>query len=197
MFYSLTGTIDDIFSDKIVIGVNGIGFEVGCSSKTIDQLRLHETATLYTHLFLSEGIIALYGFYTIEERDMFRLLNGVSRIGPKLSISILSKMTPKDISAAVVMESIEAFDTVSGLGKKSAQRIILELREKINDRKLDVFSTSMSTEDKTSNPLSDAVSALVSLGYDGLSASRAVNSVKHYDSLEDLVVKALKMFNTK
>ena len=124
---------------------------------------------------------------------MFRKLLGVSRIGPKLAQSVLSSMTPSDVRAAIVTDNPAAFDRVSGMGRKTAQRVILELQESIRQESAGMQPVKKQ-DDKPSLPSmqSEAVQALTSLGYDGLTASRAVAKIKEADSVEELITKALK-----
>ena len=193
MYAYIKGTVDEAGADRAVIEAAGIGFELFCSSMTLKTLIVGSTAKLYTHLHLAEGVQALYGFADPEERDMFRKLLNVSRIGPKLAISVLSVMTPSDVRAAIVTDNPAAFDRVSGMGRKTAQRVILELGESIRQEAGTVLPKK--TEDaKPSLPSmqSEAVAALTSLGYDGLTASRAVAKIKEADSVEDLITKALR-----
>ena len=134
--------------------------------------------------------MALYGFYDTEERDMFRQLLGVTRVGPKLALAILSQLTPKDVAGAVVTNNAAAFDRVPGLGRKTAQRLLLELKEKVGAEAM--LGAPSGDAPKASELASEAVAALVSLGYDGLAASRAVTAVEGAGSVEELITKALR-----
>ncbi len=194
MFQYLRGIATEILSDRVILEVGGVGFELICSSKTLEKIRRGREHILYTHLYLAEGIMCLYGFHSTEEREMFRNLIGVSRIGPKIAIAVLSKMNPSEISSAVLTESLEAFKMVPGLGGKSSQRIIMELKEKILNSDV-VLPIGPSSQEAGLSVMSDAVAALISLGYDGLSASKAVNGVNDFDSLEDLIKKALRLLS--
>lgn len=186
MLFSISGTVEFVYLDKVIIECNGIGYEIICSENTLKNINPEGTAKLFTHLHLSENLIALYGFSTEEERDMFRRLICVSRIGPKLAISVLSKLTPSDIVSAVLTDNANAFDSVSGLGKKTAQHLIFEMKDKIKDLDADGFNV------QNNNYMSEAVAALIALGYDGLSASKAVNSVSNAGSVEEMIKLALK-----
>ena len=193
MYAYIRGTVDDLFADRAIVEAAGVGYELYCSSMTLKTLVKGETSKLFTHLHLAEGVQALYGFADTEERDMFRKLLNVSRIGPKVALSVLSTMTPSDVRAAIVTDNPAAFDRVSGMGRKTAQRVILELGESI--RQESVGTTPVRTADaKPSLPTlqSEAVAALTSLGYDGLTASRAVAKIKEADTVEELITKALK-----
>ena len=193
MYAYIKGIVDETAADRAIVEAGSVGYELFCSTITLKTLILGEEAKLYTHLHLAEGVQALYGFADTEERDMFRKLLNVSRVGPKLAISVLSTMTPDDIRAAIVTDNPAAFDRVVGMGRKTAQRVILELGETIRQesagmapvKKADAVPSlpSMQTE---------AVAALTTLGYDGLTASRAVAKIKDAASVEELITKALR-----
>ena len=193
MYAYIRGTVDETGADRAVVEAAGVGYELFCSTMTLKTLAVGEQAKLYTHLHLAEGVQALYGFADTEERDMFRRLLNVSRIGPKLALSVLSTMTPSDVRAAIVTDNPAAFDRVSGMGRKTAQRVILELGESIRQESVGMTPVKASN-DKPSLPSlqSEAVAALTSLGYDGLTASRAVAKIKEADTVEELITKALK-----
>lgn len=193
MYAYIKGSVEDIGADRAVIEACGVGYELFCSSQTLKTLALHTQAKLFTHLHLAEGVQALYGFSDTEEREMFRKLMGVSRIGPKLALSVLSTMTPGDVRAAIVTDNPTAFDRVAGMGRKTAQRVILELQESIRQES-GSFAPTKKEEEKQTLPSmqSEAVQALTSLGYDGLTASRAVAKIKEANSVEELITKALK-----
>ena len=193
MYAYIKGIVDETGADRAVLEAAGVGYELFCSTMTLKTLIIGKEAKLYAHLHLAEGVQALYGFADPEERDMFRKLLNVSRIGPKLAISVLSAMTPSDVRAAIVTDNPAAFDRVAGMGRKTAQRVILELGESIRQEAGSVLPKK--TEDaKPSLPSmqSEAVAALTSLGYDGLTASRAVAKIKEAASVEDLITKALR-----
>ena len=136
MYAYIRGIVSDISSDRAVLEAAGVGYELFAGRKTLDKLILGEEAKLYTHLHLAEGVQALYGFYDQEEREMFRRLIGISRVGPKLAISVLSVMEPADVISAVITDNPTAFDPVQGMGRKMAQRVILELKEQVKDAPL-------------------------------------------------------------
>lgn len=191
MYAYIRGTVDSILSDRVVIEAGGVGYELFCSNMTQKALHVGAQAKLLCHLHLADGVQALYGFFEEPEREMFRKLIGVTRVGPKLAISVLSVMTPSDVRAAIVTDNPSAFDRVPGMGRKTAQRVILELAGSVRDEAVSVKG------DKTGAPIeqdirTEAVAALTSLGYDGLSASRAVAAVKDAGSVEDLITKALR-----
>ncbi|MBQ4422991.1 MAG: Holliday junction branch migration protein RuvA [Clostridia bacterium] len=193
MYAYIRGTVAETSADRAVVEACGVGYELYCSTMTLKTLVIGEQAKLYTHLHLAEGVQALYGFADTEERDTFRRLLGVTRVGPKLALSVLSVMTPSDVRAAIVTDNPAAFDRVSGMGRKTAQRVILELQESIRQETPGALPAKKD-DAKPSLPSlqSEAVAALTSLGYDGLTASRAVAKIKEADTVEELITKALK-----
>ena len=193
MYAYIRGIVSDIASDRAVLEAAGVGYELFAGRKTLDKLILGEEARLYTHLHLAEGVQALYGFYTEEEREMFRRLIGISRVGPKLAVSVLSVMEPADVISAVITDNPTAFDPVQGMGRKMAQRVILELKEQVKDTAVPLGKPGQpAMTNVAENIRSEAVQALVSLGYDGLTASRAVTAVEEARNVEELITKALR-----
>ena len=192
MYAYIRGIVSDIAADRAVLEAAGVGYELFAGRKTLDKLILGEEAKLYTHLHLAEGVQALYGFYDPEEREMFRRLIGITRVGPKLAISVLSVMEPSDVISAVVTDNPAAFDAVQGMGRKVAQRVILELKEQVKDAPIPVKTGQAIPVNVPENIRSEAVQALVALGYDGLTASRAVSAVEEAKNVEELITKALR-----
>ena len=192
MYAYIRRIVSDIAADLAVLEAAGVGYELFAGRKTLDKLILGEEAKLYTHLHLAEGVQALYGFYDPEEREMFRRLIGITRVGPKLAISVLSVMEPSDVISAVVTDNPAAFDAVQGMGRKMAQRVILELKEQVKDAPIPVKTGQAIPVNVPENIRSEAVQALVALGYDGLTASRAVSAVEEAKNVEELITKALR-----
>ena len=193
MYAYIRGIVSDIAADRAVVEAAGVGYELFAGKKTLEKLILGEEARLYTHLHLAEGVQALYGFYSQEEREMFRRLIGISRVGPKLAVSVLSVMEPSDVISAVITDNPAAFDSVQGMGRKMAQRVILELKEQVKDVPVPVAKPGQPIQANVAeNIRSEAVQALVALGYDGLTASRAVSAVEEAKNVEELITKALR-----
>jgi Holliday junction DNA helicase RuvA len=192
MYAYIRGIVSDIAADRAVLEAAGVGYELFAGRKTLDKLILGEEAKLYTHLHLAEGVQALYGFYSQEEREMFRRLIGITRVGPKLAVSVLSVMDPSDVISAVITDNPAAFDAVQGMGRKMAQRVILELKEQVKDAPIPVKTGQAIPVNVPENIRSEAVQALVALGYDGLTASRAVSAVEEAKNVEELITKALR-----
>ena len=193
MYAYIRGIVSDIAADRAVIEAAGVGYELFAGRKTLEKLIQGEEAKLYTHLHLAEGVQALYGFYSQEEREMFRRLIGITRVGPKLAVSVLSVMEPSDVISAVITDNPAAFDQVQGMGRKMAQRVILELKEQVKDVPLPAGKPGQAAEvNVPENIRAEAVQALVALGYDGLTASRAVSVVEEAKNVEELITRALR-----
>ena len=188
MYAYISGIVDELLSDRVVLEAGGVGYELFCSAMTLKRLRAGQKERLYTHLHLAEGIMALYGFYEPEEKDMFRRLLTVTRVGPKLALSVLSVLTPSDVAGAIVTNNAAAFDRVSGMGRKTAQRVLLELKERVEASEMLGNGANADAPDIRS----EAVAALVSLGYDGLAAGKAVAAVEKAESVESLITAALR-----
>ncbi|MBQ7278164.1 MAG: Holliday junction branch migration protein RuvA [Clostridia bacterium] len=191
MYAYIRGIVAETAPDRAVLEAGGVGYELFVSKKALDRLVMGEEAKLFAHLHLAEGVQALYGFYSTEERDMFRRLISISRIGPKLALSVLSVMDPSDVVAAVITENAAAFDQVCGMGRKTAQRVILELKEQVKDAPLPAAQKN-SALPVAEDIRVEAVQALAALGYDGLTASRAVSAVEEARDVQELITKALR-----
>ena len=191
MYAYIRGTAAEVLPDRAVLEAAGVGYELLCS-QTLKRLAAGREAKLYTHLYLADGVMALYGFFDTAERDMFRRLLGVTRVGPKLALAVLSQLSPQDVAIAIVTENAAAFDRVPGMGRKTAQRLLLELKERVQTEEMRGGGEAPAAQ--TQDLRAEAVAALVSLGYDGLSASRAVTAVEDAASVEELIKKALRAF---
>jgi holliday junction DNA helicase RuvA len=190
MYEYIKGEVVDTGKDYAVIEAGGIGYHINTSAHSICCLKTGETSKLFCEFIVREDAHMLYGFSTHEEKEMFIKLTAVSGIGPKLALSVLSALRVSEIAAAVITSDENAFQKISGIGKKTAQRIIIDLAGKINaGETIETGGTIIGTLDKES----EAVSALVSLGYNRAEAARAVSSVKNLgDTAEELILMALK-----
>ena len=192
MYAYIRGTVDEKNPDRVVIEAAGVGYELICSDATLRQLSVGDKAKLLTHFNVSQdGTVTLYGFMTSDERAMFRRLIAVNRVGPKLALGILSKLNPADIAMAIVTQNAAAFDRIPGLGKKTAARLLLELKEKVTEDTMGSVSAPQMAEGSV-DMRTEAIAALVALGYDGVSAGRAVSSVGECARVEDMITKALR-----
>lgn len=164
MISFLVGIVEEKEENKIVLNVNGVGFELCVSSNTLSYLPMpNESAKVYTYMSVREDDISLYGFSTIEERDLFNKLITVSGIGPKMAISILSGLSLSDLIIAITKEDSKLLSKIKGLGKKTAERLCLELKDK-----LDIFVGEVKEQtyalDYDEDAVSMATDTLVSLG---------------------------------
>jgi Holliday junction DNA helicase RuvA len=186
---SLRGRLEATGGDWAIVDVNGVGFRVYVPTSTLSTFgRVGAPVRLYTHLHVREDIMALYGFSTFEELSLFQTLTGVSGVGPKLGLAMLSSLRVEQITAAVAGGDIELLTTVPGIGRKIAGRLVLELKDKIG-----VGLSLLPLQD--SQGQADVVSALTTLGYSVAEAARAVASLPDGDlSLEEKVRQALAYF---
>lgn len=198
MIAFVKGSLVDVESDRVIIDVGGIGYNVFVSSYTMGRLPLEgNEVKLYTYLNVKEDLMQLYGFLSKDELRIFKLLIGVNGIGPKGGLGILSYLTPDDLRFAVMANDVKAISAAPGIGKKTAEKLILELKDKLGSVEPEEVPTSESVTGNT--PFSkeiqtDAVQALVALGYGSTEALRAVTNVmtEQEDSVEEILKKALK-----
>lgn len=190
MYDYIKGEVAETGKDYAVIEACGVGYHIYTTAQSLLHIKTGETQKLYCHFVVREDAHSLYGFFTPEEKEMFIKLTGVSGIGPKVALSILSALKVSDIAAAVITSDEGAFEKISGVGKKTAQRIIVDLSGKITSSEtLAAGEAGVSGADKEA----EAVSALVTLGYNRAEAIRAVSSVKNLgDTAEELILMALK-----
>lgn len=193
MYAHIRGTVDSIGIDRVIIESNGVGYELICSKKTLIKLHQGSEAKLLTHFHMTQDSITLYGFADEAERVMFRKLISVSRIGPKVALSILSALNSEDIILAVLTDNPAAFDHVSGMGRKTAARVILELKGKVDESSIPMTTAGTPENASTvSSMRTEVITALVSLGYDGALAGRITASLPECDRTEDMLKLALK-----
>ena len=170
MFYYLKGIVNETGPNCIVLDVGGIGFFMNSSLKTISALKRGQEAKLFISESIGESNFDLYGFSDIQEKRFFELLIGVSGVGPKAAISLLSTLNTDTLIMAVLNEDLKTITSAPGIGKKIAQRIILELREKMSGEMPDFASaavepTANMADTALNSAVSDALAALTVLGY--------------------------------
>lgn len=192
MFGYIRGKIVSKELSYVISDVNGVGFKIYSSVNSISALKINEEATLYTYLYIKEGIMDLYGFATEEELSMFEMLISVSGVGAKGAIAILSIGSPSKIAVALVTNDVKTIKSAQGIGPKIAQRIILELKDKIKNE--DLTLQSEESEQVIDTDLKqEAVKALMVLGYSKNEAQRAVSKAdSSITDLEELIKAALK-----
>ncbi len=175
---------------EIVIDCNGVGYEVRVSLNTFSALGSDENVKVYTQLIVREDAQLLYGFFDTLEREMFNHLISVSGIGPNTAMIMLSSLVPNEIAAAIQGEDVKTIQSIKGIGAKTAQRVIVDLKDKMLKM---AFSSDNLFQANNTNQF-DALTALVSLGFDKKRAEKAVNKVNTGDdSVEYLIKEALKI----
>ena len=174
--------------------VAGVGYELQISLNTYSQIEGLDKGILLTYLHIREDAHILYGFFDKTEKDMFILLLSVSGVGASTARMMLSSMKPEEISRAILQGNARALESIKGIGKKSAERIILELRDKVGKGKEDTINISSLTNNTLEQ---DALNALITLGIARPAAETAIKKVIHEvagtDKVEDLIKKALKI----
>jgi len=196
MYAFIRGTVEDISSDGVVVEAGGVGYLLICSSATMQALKIGETTKVYTYQAVREDAITLYGFLQKEERRMFLRLISVGGIGPKVSLQILSAISLRELALALVTGDTSALTRVPGVGKKTAQRLILELKEKVDNDEL-IGGTDVASAGGSSNA-ADAIMALTALGYPASEAARAVNAVAGTaNSVEEIIRLTLKSMDRR
>jgi Holliday junction DNA helicase RuvA len=194
MIGSLIGLIKEKTPSAILLEVNGIGYEIAVPLSTSFQLpNVGESAYLLTHLVVREDQHSLYGFATDEERKLFRALIKISGVGAKLAITILSGTNVTGFIQSVVNEDIDALVHLPGIGKKTAERLIVEMKDKISEISSDENSLSQNNENSA---VAEAINALVNLGYKTKDAKTILDKIESEGlTVEELIRQALKSLN--
>ncbi|MEA4963523.1 Holliday junction branch migration protein RuvA [Lutispora sp.] len=192
MFDYLNGIIAETKEDHVVIDIGGIGYKIFSSANTISDLRVANKTKVYTHMHVKEDDLILYGFSSRNELDIFKLLISVSGIGPKAALSLLSCLKPNELVLALGTQNIKALTQAPGIGKKTAERILLELRDKINiDSEI-----LMNVNDEKGNNMPEVIDALMSLGYSYNEASLAFSKIEDKEKpIDNLIKEALKQLS--
>ena len=187
----VSGKVKYIKDGVVLLENNGIGYEITCSASAVNKLNIDREGGVYTYLAVREDAISLYGFISIEEKDMFLNLITVSGVGPKMAIGILSNMDLQSLAFKIASSDIKGLSQVKGLGKKTAERIILELREKIGAIDSDGVITVKEQAVEVDN---DAVIALMSLGFNKSESIKVLTegAKQGVKGLENLISYALK-----
>ncbi len=194
MITYLVGTLEHIGENTLVIEVYGVGYEVFCSSRTLSELNgTREKVKIYIHEHIKEDGHDLYGFYHMEDRELFRKLISVSGIGPKGGMQVFNTYSSQEVIEIILNQDSKALSKVSGIGPKTAQRIILEIKDSIG--KLFVPDLSLlETGLKDESAKAEAIEALEALGYAAQEARKAVEAIYDYKAnSEELIKKALSL----
>lgn len=186
MIGSLTGQVRHIDADGALIDVQGIGYEVGMTPRSLEQMSSGGSdVTVYTHLHVREDVQSLFGFLTIADRQLFRILISASGIGPKVALAVLGTMSADDVRVAVANDDPDALTVVPGIGKRTAQKVILELRPKLSAVESTVVGASSVT--------GQVRLALEGLGFTGVEIADVLQSVDRNMSVGEQVRQALKL----
>ena len=192
MYYFIKGRIIKKGESNIVLDNNGIGYNIYTSASSLNGAgELGDITTMYTYLHVREDVFDLYGFTTEEEKGMFLHLLSVSGVGPKAALAVLSVANPAKLALAIITNDVKTITKAQGVGPKMAQRIILDLKDKLKtaDLALPDDDTEVITDDIGN--AGEAVSALVVLGYKPNDAKKAVAAVDQNGSIEDIIKRAL------
>ena len=187
----LTGKIISSKPTQIILDVNGVGYLVNISISTFEKISDKDTVSLFIHTSVKEDSITLFGFFTQSEKEMFELLISISGIGPKVSLGILSGISIDDLKEAIANGNVSRLIAIPGIGRKTAERVVLELRNKVDAIKADGSIKITSAKD-------EAISALATLGYQRQLAEKIVRDLLSENvnySLEELIRKALAGLN--
>ena len=195
----LSGKIIQINSDNILINVNGVGYEVTISSYTKDRLTLNHNADLYCHLVVREDAQILFGFYEEIEKSLFKSIIKVNGVGPKLAITMLSHLTPNILIKTIKEKALSNLISVPGIGKKSAERLMIELQsviDKVLIDNSDISIESVNVGDIDNSIKEEALNALISLGFKQHEVTKVLNSLDtaNNDS-QGLIKQALRLLS--
>lgn len=201
MIGKLSGKVDSVFTDYLIIDVGGVGYKVSCSGKTLAKLEASQIVSLLIETHVREDNIQLFGFINTAEKQMFLLLTTVKGIGTKVALGILSNFSPEQVSQAIAANDKTAYKALPGVGLKTWERVIIELKDKVVGT---VYSQNGTTNtkinadnDKNAGLTNDAISALTNLGIQKHEAYRVVQELVSNEpevSLSNLIRQALKKF---
>jgi holliday junction DNA helicase RuvA len=193
MYAYLQGKFTEKSPAQVIVDVNGVGYEVNISLNTYSYIQNLEQGKLFTHLQVKEDAHVLFGFFEKAEKEIFLLLIGISGVGAATARMMLSSLKPEEVSRAIVQSNVKLLESVKGIGKKTAERLVLELKDKLGKQS----SMNETISQGWSNSLEqDALNALVALGISRQQAEQSIQKVTLADpsvsKLEDLIKKALK-----
>ena len=196
MIHRLRGTLVEKDTEGVVLDVGGVGYRASASLTTLRALpSLGEECVIHTRMVVREDAMLLFGFATKEERSAFDALTAVSKVGPKLALAVLSSMSPPEIAEAVARGDVLKFASVPGLGRKSAERLVLELKGK----DIAVFAPEPANlgDSGGGGPYMEAREALAGLGYSLEEAEKALNNIPPQDTVEKYIKEALRQIGSR
>lgn len=194
MISYVKGTVAYIGNDCIVVDNNGIGYNIQVSPSTASAVVMEKEVKIYTYMNVKENELSLLGFLTKEELNMFNLLIGVNGVGPKSAVAMLGALSPSQLALAIATEDIKALSVGQGIGKKIAQRIALELKDKVGADTITTGVEIVQKVDVTTGERAEALSALMALGFTKNEAENAIKAVfVNGMATEEIISKALKV----
>ena len=194
MISYVKGTVAYIGNDCIVVDNNGIGYNIQVSLSTASAVVMEKEVKIYTYMNVKENELSLFGFLTKEELNMFNLLIGVNGVGPKSAVAMLGALSPSQLALAIATEDIKALSVGQGIGKKIAQRIALELKDKVGADTITTGVEIVQKVDVTAGERAEALSALMALGFTKNEAENAIKAVfVNGMATEEIISKALKV----
>ena len=194
MISYVKGTVAYIGNDCIVVDNNGIGYNIQVSPSTASAVVMEKEVKIYTCMNVKENELSLFGFLTKEELNMFNLLIGVNGVGPKSAVAMLGALSPSQLALAIATEDIKALSVGQGIGKKIAQRIALELKDKVGADTITTGVEIVQKVDVTTGERAEALSALMALGFTKNEAENAIKAVfVNGMATEEIISKALKV----
>lgn len=195
MFHHIKGTVFHVDPNRVVLDNGGVGYSINTSFFSASSVKKGEEALFYTYLHVREDAMELYGFATEEELSCYKMLTSISGVGPKAALAILSVVTPEKLALCVISEDEKALTKAPGVGKKLAQRIILELKDKLAKSQLSVSGTSgveLPQPEVNMGSAGEALAALTVLGYGRAEAAEALGGLDESLPVEELVRQCLK-----
>ncbi len=194
MIAFIKGKVIDEFEGGVVLENNGIGYEILCSAALLAKLSAEKEGGVFTYLQVKEDGLSLFGFDNKEEKRMFLKLISVSGIGPKMAMGILSGMRVNELATAIAMNDVKGLSRIKGLGKKTAERIILELRESVSAENAAIAAEESFVAPVFTSEDEDAIIALMGLGFSGIQSRNAVKTAKEQgaETIQDVISFALK-----
>lgn len=191
MIATLTGVVAEKTTDMVVVDVNGVGYGLLVTNEDYGRLHTGDVAKVYVYEHIRENAHDLFGFTSLDTKQLFELLLGVNGVGPKMALSVLNTGAANDVRAAIASGDVKSIQKASGVGKRVAERIVVELKDKVGLAGVDLATTGILQSD--AQLLKDeAVEALVALGYSAADAASALSSVSRELPLEDRIKQALK-----
>ncbi|MCT4583714.1 MAG: Holliday junction branch migration protein RuvA [Peptostreptococcaceae bacterium] len=195
MFSYIKGNIEEIAEDFFILESNNMGYKIHSSYESLKKLKLKENIKIYTRVFLKDDEFAVYGFLSKEELKMFELLKTVSKVGNKVALGILSFDSLNNIKNYIVNEDVKNISKAQGVGKKTAERIILELKDKVESTFDIIDRMDMLKESENNDKIKDIKDALLNFGFEIYKINEVLKMVDISTSLEECIKKSLKLLS--